>query len=310
MARRDGANIATENIERIIVAVDGSPQSVAALHAAATLASLIGAELCGLFVEDQDLQKLCALPFSAEVGAYSATVRQLTTHCIPREFRARQNVMEASVEAAARGANVPWSFQVSAGSVNDELLAASERATIFGLGRSGHVQQRRLGSTARKVLTETTSPVLFPGERRTAQWAEQWIPSKIDYAKNSATGETVVITVYTGTETADRALEFAARLAQRSESELHVLIRHNNQNQSEGVSRSTMAQSKASLATHVASILTERALATRHIEEKQNLDLFQIVQSTSVGVLVLPLDYAEENRRLFDSTLAPVVLVS
>ena len=52
---------------RILVALDASPQSEAALRAAAELAALLEAELEGLFVEDINLLHLCGLPFGREI---------------------------------------------------------------------------------------------------------------------------------------------------------------------------------------------------------------------------------------------------
>ncbi len=58
-------------IQRILLALDASPQSVAALDTATELAGRLGAELTGLFVEDTDLLRMAALPFAAEIGRLS-----------------------------------------------------------------------------------------------------------------------------------------------------------------------------------------------------------------------------------------------
>ena len=60
-----------EQSERIVVALDASPNSVAALRAGAELASLLGVDLEGLFVEDIDLVRLCGLPYRQEVGSFN-----------------------------------------------------------------------------------------------------------------------------------------------------------------------------------------------------------------------------------------------
>ena len=49
---------------RILVAIDASAASLDALAAATALASRLGAALEGLFVEDEDLLRLAALPFT------------------------------------------------------------------------------------------------------------------------------------------------------------------------------------------------------------------------------------------------------
>jgi K+-sensing histidine kinase KdpD len=73
--------------ERVVVALDASANSRATLRAAAQLALQLQAELEGLFIEDDNLLRLCNLPFSQEVGLFSATARRLDSGAIEREFR-------------------------------------------------------------------------------------------------------------------------------------------------------------------------------------------------------------------------------
>ena len=304
-----------EGAERIVVAVDGSPQSLAALDAAATLAGFIGAELCGLFVEDQELQELSALPFSTEIGAYSATVRPLTTRCIPRQFRARQATIEAKVKRAARRVKVHYSFRIGTGSVADELLAAAKTATIFSLGRMGHFPTKRLGAVARKVLREARNPVLLPGwhNEQEGGWqrvhSEPLIASSLFPTSAPSSSPSVYTVVYTGTEVADRALEVAAQLAERGDGRLRVLIRNGGKARPKGLSRSMSPQPDALLRKAVAALLARYSLTPPRIQEVQPLVLLQIVQSTNAGLLVFPVDYTEENDTLLDGTFAPILLV-
>ena len=64
-------------IRRILVALDASRHSLAALEAAAELAARLKAELVGLFVEDIDLLRLAGLPFAREIRYPSAIIQQL-----------------------------------------------------------------------------------------------------------------------------------------------------------------------------------------------------------------------------------------
>ena len=68
-------------IRRILIALDASTHSLAALHAAAEMAANMQAELIGLFVEDENLLHLAGLPFAQEVRSSSAEseVASLTT---------------------------------------------------------------------------------------------------------------------------------------------------------------------------------------------------------------------------------------
>ena len=85
--RGAGEGPRSEQGERILVALDASPQSVAALRAAAELAALMEAELEGLFIEDINLLHLCGLPFSHEIGSYTAKRRQLDNLALERQLR-------------------------------------------------------------------------------------------------------------------------------------------------------------------------------------------------------------------------------
>ncbi|MGD9028912.1 MAG: universal stress protein, partial [Anaerolineae bacterium] len=54
-------------IRRILIALDASSHSIAALRAAARLASSLEAELHGLFVEDINLLRAAGLPMAREL---------------------------------------------------------------------------------------------------------------------------------------------------------------------------------------------------------------------------------------------------
>jgi nucleotide-binding universal stress UspA family protein len=98
-------------IRRILVALDASRQSVAALQVAADLASHLEAELVGLFVEDINLLRLAELPFAREVGSYSATRRRLNTRQVERQLKVQAERARRALEAYADRASVRWSLR-------------------------------------------------------------------------------------------------------------------------------------------------------------------------------------------------------
>jgi len=188
-----------ERVERIVVALDASPHSVAALEAAAELAALMEAELEGLFVEDSDLLCLCGLPFSQEVDACTTVVRPLETEEMERQLRGMAAAIERTMEQVAGRAAVRWSFRVRRGAVVEELLAAAQDAALMSVGRAGRVRRRGMGSTARSLVDRARRPVLLSGER---------------VGRSSAGGrlEEPLTVLYTGTAAAGRALDMALRL--------------------------------------------------------------------------------------------------
>ena len=67
----------TMQIKRIIVALDASAHSQAAMDAAASIAELLEAELIGVFVEDINLVRVAQLPFVREVQFPVARVAEI-----------------------------------------------------------------------------------------------------------------------------------------------------------------------------------------------------------------------------------------
>jgi nucleotide-binding universal stress UspA family protein len=190
--------------ERILVALDASPQSLAALQAAAQLATALHTELHGLFVEDTDLLCMCALPFSREIGSFSAQPRPLDSRVIERQLRARANLLRQRLAQVAETLQLPWSFQVARGRVTDELLAAAENALLLSLGRVGQSLKRAMGGTAQAVVQRTPRPVLVLGREGNLH--------------------APLTLVYTASPSAQRALQLALRLAQQHDRVLQVLI--------------------------------------------------------------------------------------
>jgi nucleotide-binding universal stress UspA family protein len=200
-----------ERIERIVVALDASPQSVAALEAAAELAALMEAEVEGLFVEDSGLLCLCGLPFSQEIDVCTTAVRPLEAADMERQLRVMATSIERTMEQVAGRAAVRWSFRVRRGAVVEELLAAAQDAALMSVGRAGRVRRRGLGSTARLLVERARRPVLLSGERG---------------GRSGAGGrlQEPLTVLYTGTPAAGRALDMALRLRAARSMPLRVLV--------------------------------------------------------------------------------------
>lgn len=148
-----------------MVAIDGSPQSLQALEAAGALAASLEVELHGLFVEDSALLQLASLPIAQEVRTYSATVRRIDPETIQGELRQQSRRARRAIESVAVRTRVAWAFRVRRGPVVYELLEEMADADLIVLGRGSRPGQRRLGSTARAILLETTRPVLMLEKR-------------------------------------------------------------------------------------------------------------------------------------------------
>jgi nucleotide-binding universal stress UspA family protein len=155
-------------IRRIVVGLDASPHSLAALEAAADLAARMQAELVGMFVEDINLLRLAELPFAREVGMFSGTRRRLDSGQVERQLRVQAERARRALEGYAEPLHVRWTFQVTRGGVASELLSAACEADLVILGRTSQrlSGRRQLGSTARGVAAEAVCPALVVSHGR------------------------------------------------------------------------------------------------------------------------------------------------
>ena len=194
------------DIRRILVALDASPHSLAALDAAAELAARLQAELMGLFVEDINLLRLAGLPFAREIHAFSGRPRDLDSQYMERELRAQAERARRALARAAEQAQVRWSFRVARGAVLSEVLQASAEADLISLGKLGWSAstRRELGSTARGVLSQARCHALL--------------------IQHEVPHDAPVLVLYDGSAGAAKALSTAARLAQGRDGRLTVLI--------------------------------------------------------------------------------------
>jgi nucleotide-binding universal stress UspA family protein len=245
-------------IRRILVALDASPHSLAALAAAAELAASLRAELIGLYVEDETLLRLSGLPFIREYGAYTATFREVSLEHLEAQLRARASQARRALAMAGQQAHVRWTFRVVRGLVTPQVLAAAAEADLITLGRRGwSVPGRHLGSTARAVLTQTPglSLVLEHGIRL-------GLP---------------VVVIYDGSDQAQRALALGADFVRARGGKLSVLLLAGDPAEAEG------------LQADVASWLAGQGLQVRYryVADSDTARLMRAVQAEGCGLVIL-----------------------
>lgn len=186
------------DVDRILVALDASPHSRAAVNAAVRLARVLRADLRGLFIEDASLIRTANLPFASEVRAFSADPRRLTEQRIERQMRDRAERAKHHLRRLAEDAGVDHQFDTARGEVVDEVIDAAGDADLLAFGKAGEQSsRRRLGAKARALLAESPAPVLVLRER-------------LRYFQP-------VLTYYDGSDPAAAAARLAARLARRSD---------------------------------------------------------------------------------------------
>ncbi len=197
------APLSTAEVEYILVALDMSPHSEAALAAAAELAAALRLELRGLYVEDINLLRLCGLPFGIEYGSFTAKPRRIEQNHLEREFRMQASLLRKIMAEVAGQKRITWSFQVVRGGVTDQLLEAATSARMLSLGRVGRSPGKRTGTTAQAIAQRAQRPVVFQSRQRTLH------------------GPYTVL--YTGSPAAYRAVNLGMELSAQEESTLKVL---------------------------------------------------------------------------------------
>jgi len=193
-------------IRRILVALDASRHSLAALEAAADLATNLEAELLGLFVEDVNLLRVAGSPAAQEVRYPFVTAARMERARMERELRAQAVQARRALAAACERRQIKWSFRVVRGEVAPEVLEAALEADLLSLGKASRplIRKVRMGSTARVVAAEAPCCVLL------LQRDVSIMPP--------------VVVIYDGSSTAWQALRMAARLARQTGGYLGVLI--------------------------------------------------------------------------------------
>jgi nucleotide-binding universal stress UspA family protein len=192
------------SIRRIVVALDASRSSFAALEAAAELAAAINAELAGLFVEDENLVRLAGLPQAREFDRISDQPRSMDTGELRRHMARQAGRARRALSQQAETRRVTWSFRTVRGHVTPEVRAAASEADLLVLGSRGRSPGSMIGSTARELLRE--------------------MPTLLLVAPPTGLRHGSVDVLFDGTDKGERALALASDLALSRDRPLRVLI--------------------------------------------------------------------------------------
>ena len=154
--------------KQILIALVASSQSLAALDAAVAIAHQRGAELLGVFVEDELLLRITACSVAREVGTSAAETRDFKHKDIESIFRAMASHARNALEMAAERRRIPWSFQVVRGAVMETLIEMIKEAEVTALGALGSQwpSESGFGSTTMKVLKASKGGVFIARKGR------------------------------------------------------------------------------------------------------------------------------------------------
>lgn len=198
-------------LTRVLVALDASPLSLAALEAAAALAGRIGAELTGVYVEDVNLTRLPGHPAATSISLVGGFRRDPEHRLLDNALKVQSAAARRAFDEVAEPLGPSACFAVRQGRVEAELLAAAEQADLVLVGCSSSAIVRgarlpplgRLGSTARAVMERAARPVLV--------------------VRHALLEVQPVAVLYDGSAASRRALVLAARLAVSAGARLDVI---------------------------------------------------------------------------------------
>jgi nucleotide-binding universal stress UspA family protein len=242
---------AVHAIRRILVALDSSRASLAALEAAVDLAGRIDAELLGIFVEDIELLRMADAPYAREILYPSAMEAPLSRGSMERNFKAQSEQARTALERAAQQAHVRWSFRTVRGEVTAELLAAAAETDLLAMGKLGWSigTQVRIGSSALELAASSIPVLLLPASG---------VPAKPHW-----------LVYYDDSPAARRALLSAAQLAEADSRSITVLL------------ATADAGEAASMKNEIGRLLSGRGLTIEHrsIDPTEEIALLEALRS-------------------------------
>jgi nucleotide-binding universal stress UspA family protein len=191
---------------RILVALDASPESLAALDHAAKLAARLQAELEGLFVEDEDLINLAQQPFAREVSRLTNMVRSLDQATLEEDLRNQAALARRALRQKAEALRLRWSFRVVRGRLEGAIQSASMSVDLVAMGRRRQtIGGEALGRTSSTMARRLTCSVLMALPQRERPDAP-------------------VATVYLDSPCGNAALDLAVRTAREEGRPLLIIV--------------------------------------------------------------------------------------
>lgn len=271
-------------IQRILIGLDASHHSLAALRAAAELATSLQAELVGLFVEDVNLLRVAELQVGWELQFPFAVGARLNPDRMERQLRAQAQLAEEALGAICKRRHIEWSFRVVQGQVSQQLLEEATRADLLCLGRASRPVMHRstVGSTTEAAAMRAPHSVLV-------------VPRDVQIRPP-------VVVLYEGRPDKRQALLVAAQLAQHKGGFLSVLVPPSAPGTSKEIQESVTEQLD----------VEELLIRYRELVGPGVVSLVHAIQSEGAGLLVMEKDFLppESLKELLDALSCPTLLMS
>jgi len=138
--------------KRILLALEPPGIQQASLELALQLARAYGAELAGLLIEDMNLLRAAALPFTSEVLWRDAGERRLDPNQLDRSLRAEAERLKGILAQRAQTVGVRWSFHSLQAHAIGDTLAGIKHEELLIMGRLSRMPWDRSSMPPRIVL--------------------------------------------------------------------------------------------------------------------------------------------------------------
>ncbi len=187
-------NSPASRIRRILIALDSSASTPNSVEVAAGLARRLRAELQGLFVEDDELLQLAALPFTTQVNLTTGGRQPLEPSELESQMARLAAAAQRQLATIAERDRVAWSFRTVRGRIAHEVASAAEGADLVIVegGHHGGPAHARLGLPASATVKRVTRSVLILRDGRRVEGR--------------------IFVVFDGGEQSERALQMASAL--------------------------------------------------------------------------------------------------
>ncbi|NBC03576.1 MAG: universal stress protein [Bacteroidetes bacterium] len=202
-------------VRKILVAIDTSKHSQAALKAAASLARIMEANIHGVFVHDEVWNRVSRLPSVTSVNSLTGQVSAFKDETMQDRVQILENRLRQKLKEISQMHDITHSWQLARGKVGEEILNAARETDLITIGLKGTTAQRKiLGSSARRIIDQADKPVLL--------------------LKEGLNLGSTITAVFDGSIESKKGLKLALDLAERNESTLTILMIENDVDSQEG----------------------------------------------------------------------------
>lgn len=253
---------------RILVGVDTSSHSRAALEAAALLAQKMEGKLFGLFVQDEVWSKICKMPSVTAVNELTGATQSLEEKDLQEQIDLLAKRLRRQLRTISRENKISHTWKTVRGRVEEEILEAAKEADLITIGRRGSSfpQKKKLGSSAKAIIQSADKPILI-------------LKKGLKLGKN-------ITALYDGSEESKRSIQLALSLADEKKG-ITVLVLRDQANKEE------------------VKEITEGTLLPVEVLELTNPDIWRIthfVNQQNAGLFIIP-----KNQSLLKNSIESVL---